>query len=47
MDHNTLWLIANGGVGKIPPPQVTKYKSLPQGLCYECGGDHWVKLQEQ
>ena len=49
MDHNTLWLIANGIARPTRPNGPRPYKSgpflaLPLGPCFNCGGDHWLSL---
>lgn len=45
MDHNTLWFIANGGMGQRPqqPPALRQFKPASQGPFYDCGGDHWIQ----
>ena len=48
MDHNTLWFIANGMQRQSGPRGPQPYKggpnqAVPQGPCYECGGNHWIR----
>ena len=48
MDHNTLWLIANGIERQSRPGVPRPYKGgpnqiAPPGPCYDCGGNHWIR----
>ena len=48
MDHNTLWFIANGGVGQMGPgPAPRPYRpaptSTPQGPDFKCEKDHSIR----
>ena len=48
MDHNTLWLIANGMQRQPGPMGPRPYRAgpnqgTPPGPCYDCGGEHWIR----